>query len=91
MEKLMQLVVFGSAVACARGPGNCEKCLELSIKKRIHLVHFYIDDGTMARPVREIIRDDIRQWFAYDIVREFESKEDALDNVKTHSISSRPI
>ncbi|MFW9919766.1 MAG: hypothetical protein ACFFED_09220 [Candidatus Thorarchaeota archaeon] len=63
---------------CARGPSRCPACKEASKVRRICLLRIFFDSGEIARPMIEIERDEKWSIHEYDVLRDFESEEDAL-------------
>ncbi|MGY5876791.1 MAG: hypothetical protein RTU30_13665 [Candidatus Thorarchaeota archaeon] len=72
---------------CARGPKHCSKCAEASKNVSIVLLELVGDDGRMARPVIEVERDGDRFHLAFNIVKKFDTEEEARAYAKEHGIT----
>ena len=72
---------------CARGPTRCEQCEEALKNSKICLLRLYSNGSEVSRPVIEVVREGERMFLPFDVMIYFESKEDALEYAKKHSIS----
>jgi hypothetical protein len=63
---------------CKRGPDRCEECRTLAAEKRICLLDVCPPrEGEIQRRVIKLLRGGVETWREFDIVRVFESPEDA--------------
>ena len=76
---------------CARGPTRCELCKEALKNSKICLLRLYSNGSEVSRPVIEVVREGERMFLPFDVMKYFESKEDALEYAKKHSISDVDI
>ena len=76
---------------CARGPTRCEQCKEALKNSKICLLRLYSNGSEVSRPVMEVTREGERMFFPFDVMKYFESKDDALEYAKKHSISDVDI
>ena len=62
---------------CKRGPDRCEECRTLDAERVCLLDVCPPREGEIQRRVIKLIRDGVEAWREFDIVRVFESPEDA--------------
>ena len=71
---------------CKRGPAVCEKCREMDEEKICLLDICPPDQGMVQRRVIEISRGGESVWHEFDIVRAFESEEEAREYAEQNGI-----
>ena len=71
---------------CKRGPAVCEECREMDEEKICLLDICPPDQGMVQRRVIELTRDGESVWHEFDIVRAFESKEEAREYAEQNGI-----
>jgi len=71
---------------CKRGPAVCAKCREMDEEKICLLDICPPDQGMVQRRVIELSRDGESVWREFDIVRAFESKEEAREYADQNDI-----
>jgi hypothetical protein len=62
---------------CKRGPGRCEKCGEMDAERICLLEICPPGEGEMQRRVIRMEENGVQVWREFDIVRSFESREEA--------------
>lgn len=62
---------------CKRGPSRCEKCREMNIERICLLDICPPDQGKIQRRVIQVSREGEKVWREFDIVKIFESQEEA--------------
>ena len=62
---------------CKRGPATCEKCREMDAERICLLDICPPDQGLMQRRVIEVEVDGDVTWHEFDVVRAFDSEEEA--------------
>ena len=73
-------------VHCKRGPQRCEKCREMNTERICLLDIDPPQPGMMQRRTIEVKIDGERVWREFDVVRAFESAEEALAYAAEHHI-----
>jgi hypothetical protein len=76
---------------CKRGPLNCEKCREVDVERICLLDICPPDQGKVQRPVIEVETDGEVAWCEFDVVKVFESKEEALTYAASQGIEDVEI
>ncbi|MHA1930600.1 MAG: hypothetical protein ACTSV2_18675 [Candidatus Thorarchaeota archaeon] len=71
---------------CARGSTRCQKCKEALEVRKICLLRVY-GESLAARPVIEVNIEGNPVFLAFDVMRYFETKEEALEYAKENSVS----
>ncbi|MDF1538984.1 MAG: hypothetical protein P1Q69_08775 [Candidatus Thorarchaeota archaeon] len=71
---------------CARGPKGCDKCREAAKIKEICLLRIFFDGGMIARPMIEIERDGSKSLHEFDVLRRFETADEALQYASDNNI-----
>lgn len=71
---------------CKRGPQRCAKCREMNREQICLLDIDPPQPGMMQRRVIEVEIDGERAWREFDVVRAFESTEEALAYAAEHAI-----
>jgi len=71
---------------CKRGPAVCAKCREMDEEKICLLDICPPDQGMVQRRVIELSRDGESVWREFDIVRAFESPEEAREYAEQKGI-----
>lgn len=71
---------------CARGSRGCAKCAEAAKKVRIYLLEVYFDPGTITRPVIDVNVRGERIWLVYDVIKEFETEEQAEEYAEKNGL-----
>ena len=66
-----------SLAHCKRGPSRCEKCREMNIERICLLDICPPDQGKIQRRVIQVSREGEKVWREFDIVKIFESQEEA--------------
>jgi len=69
---------------CARGIRTCPKCREVYTRKYC-LLDICVD-GNAARPVIEVEIDGEKAWRAFDIIKIFETYDEAFVYAQTHKV-----
>ena len=72
---------------CKRGPSICEKCREMDEEKICLLDICPPDQGMVQRRVIEVRRGDERTWREFDILRAFESEQEAREYAEQHGVN----
>ena len=62
---------------CKRGPATCEKCREMDAERICLLDICPPDPGLKQRRVIEVEVDGEETWHEFDVVRAFDSEEEA--------------
>lgn len=62
---------------CKRGPAICEKCREMDVERICLLDISPPDQGMVQRRVIQVNVDGQEEWREFDIVRAFDSEEEA--------------
>ena len=71
---------------CKRGPEICEKCREMDQGKICLLDISPPQMGKIQRRVIKVSRGDEQVWREFDVIRAFESSEEALAYADEHAI-----
>ena len=71
---------------CKRGPAICEKCREMDQGKICLLDISPPQMGEIQRRVIKVSRGDEQVWREFDVIRAFESREEALTYADEHAI-----
>ena len=71
---------------CKRGPSVCEKCRRMSAKRICLLDICPPRVGEVQRRVLEVNRGGEKAWREFDVVRIFESEEEAKAYAESHAI-----
>lgn len=71
---------------CKRGPDRCEKCREMDIEKICLLDICPPHMGEIQRRVLQVKLGDEEVWREFDVVRAFESEEDARAYAEQYAI-----
>lgn len=72
---------------CKRGPELCETCREMDVERPCLLDIAPDDAGLMQRRVIEVEVNGETEWREFDIVRSFESEEEARAYADEHGIA----
>lgn len=62
---------------CKRGPERCEKCRTMNVTRICLLDIAPPDPGTIQRRVIQVTIDGEESWREFDVMRSFESREEA--------------
>lgn len=73
---------------CARGPQRCEKCREMDREVPALLDIDPPRCGMAARRVIEVEVDGSKSWREFDVVRTFETEEEARDYAAENGIAA---
>jgi hypothetical protein len=73
---------------CARGSKRCEQCAEAAKTQIPCLIRVFFDVGIAARPVMELEIDGQMQSCEFDVIKKFNSTEDAMKYAKENDITS---
>ena len=74
-------------IHCARGPKGCEKCKEWAQKGNdFALIEVFLEGGKVARPMTEIYVGCQRIFGEYDVLRRFDSDEEAKQYAIDHGV-----
>ena len=71
---------------CKRGPSTCEKCREMDVERICLLDVCPPDAGKVQRRVIQVEVGGEEVWREFDIVRAFESKEEAIEYADKNGI-----
>jgi hypothetical protein len=71
---------------CKRGPAVCEKCREMDVERICLLDICPPDQGLMQRRVIEVEVDGEVTWREFDVIRAFDSEEEARAYAETEGI-----
>jgi len=71
---------------CKRGPELCERCREMDVERICLLDIEPSDRGMVQRRVIEVASGAERLWREYDIVRVFDSEDEARDYAEANRI-----
>ena len=71
---------------CKRGPATCEKCREMDQGQICLLDISPPQMGEIQRRVIEVTRENEQVWREFDVIRAFESSEEALSYADEHEI-----
>lgn len=72
---------------CKRGPGRCQKCREMEAERICLLDICPPRMGEMQRRIIKVGREGEKVWREFDIVRTFESKEEAQEYADENGIT----
>ncbi len=73
-------------IHCARGPARCEKCKEAAKERTPCLLRIYVNEGRVTRPVIELERDGQRFFMVFDVVKRFNSVQEARDYAEEYGV-----
>jgi hypothetical protein len=71
---------------CKRGPSRCDKCREMDAERICLLEIWPPGEGEMQRRVLSMEENGVQVWREFDIVRSFESGEEAQIYAEQHGI-----
>ena len=71
---------------CKRGPSTCDKCREMDAERICLLDICPPHAGEIQRRVIEVNREGEKVWHEFDIVRMFESEEEAREYAGKNAI-----
>jgi hypothetical protein len=72
---------------CKRGPQRCNKCKAIS-KDKICLIDICPENaGTVARRVIQIKRNGKAEYREFDVIKQFENSDEAIEYAKEHEIT----
>ena len=72
---------------CKRGPSRCQKCREMEAERICLLDICPPRMGEMQRRIIQVDREGEKVWREFDIVRTFESKEEAQEYADENGIT----
>ena len=84
--KVCYLLTAVTLAHCQRGPERCEKCREMAVEQICLLDICPPDQGLVARRVIEVIVDGQSEWREFDIIRTFDSWEEARSYLRSENI-----
>ena len=76
---------------CKRGPSLCEKCREMDVEKLCLLDICPSNMGMMQRRVIEVEYEGEMTWREFDIVKTFETEEEAREYAEANGIGDVEI
>ncbi len=72
-----QIIKEIPVIHCKRGPKNCKKCKE--VYKISYALLDICPEGEYARPVTEVIFEGKKTYRVYDVIKRFNSIEEAKE------------
>lgn len=84
-EEFEDIIRVIEGVHCAKGPKGCKKCADAGIQNKLCLIRIYKQASTDPRPVIELDRED-QQYFTYDVLKCFNSIQEAHDYAEKHEV-----
>ena len=71
---------------CKRGPDICEKCREMDGERICLLEVFPTGSGMAQRRVTELNRGGKKEWLEFEVVRVFDSRDEAEEYARQNQI-----
>ena len=71
---------------CKKGPDRCEECRTLDAERICLLDVSPPRQGEIQRRVIQLVRDGVETWCEFDVVRAFESPDDARRFAVEHGV-----
>lgn len=73
-------------VHCAKGPKGCKKCQEAGIQNRLCLIRIYKKASEEPRPIIELPEREDQQYFTYDVLKCFDTVQQAHEYAHENEI-----
>ncbi|MFW9834778.1 MAG: hypothetical protein ACFFEK_12335 [Candidatus Thorarchaeota archaeon] len=73
-------------VHCAKGPNGCKKCAEAGIQNKLCLIRIFKEASEEPRPIIELAEREDQQYFTYDVLKCFDSLQDAHEYAENNGI-----
>ena len=73
-------------VHCAKGPKGCKKCADAGIQNKLCLIRIFKEASEEPRPIIELPEREDQQYFTYDVLKCFDTMEQARNYAQEHEI-----